>query len=173
VKYADYAIGRFLEDAKKQPWFRDTVFVIVADHCAASGGKVDLPVKRYEIPLLVYAPAHVRPRTVDTLMSQIDVAPTVLGILNMSYRTRFFGRDVLREDPAAGRAFISNNQKLGYLTDDRLVIVGPKQYLAAYSYVRKDGSVREMRPEETTVQDTLSYFQGNNYVYKHRLNRNN
>jgi phosphoglycerol transferase MdoB-like AlkP superfamily enzyme len=173
VKYADYAIGRFLEDAKKQPWFRDTVFVIVADHCAASGGKVELPVKRYEIPLLVYAPAHVRPRSVDTLMSQIDVAPTVLGLLSMSYRSRFFGRDVLREDPAAGRAFISNNQKLGYVTDDRLVIIGPKRYLAAYAYARKDGSVHEVRPEESVVQDMLAYFQGNNYVYQHRLDRNN
>ncbi|MHB8846128.1 MAG: LTA synthase family protein [Nitrospirota bacterium] len=173
VKYADYAIGRFLEDAKKQPWFRDTVFVIVADHCAASGGKVELPVKRYEIPLLVYAPAHVRPRRVDTLMSQIDVAPTVLGILNMSYRTRFFGRDVLREDPAEGRAFISNNQKLGYITDDRLVIVGPKRYLAEYSYVRKDGSVRAVGPDDGPVQDSLAYFQGHNYVYQHRLNRIN
>ena len=118
VKYADYAIGRFIDEVKRQPWFKDTVIVIVADHCAASGGKVDLPVKRYEIPLLVYSPAHVRPGRVDRMMSQIDIAPTVLGILNMSYRSRFFGRDILKAGTAPERAFISTYQKLG-LSDGR------------------------------------------------------
>ena len=147
VKYADYAIGRFIDEVKQQPWFKDTVIVIVADHCAASGGKVDLPVKRYEIPLLVYAPGHVRPGRVDRMMSQIDIAPTVLGILNMSYRSEFFGRDVLRSGAAPERAFISTYQKLGYLTGDRLLVMGPKQRLDSYVVARADGSAtRDQAP---------------------------
>ncbi|NTW57588.1 MAG: LTA synthase family protein [Nitrospirae bacterium] len=173
VKYADYAIGRFIDEVKRQPWFKDTVIVIVADHCAASGGKVDLPVKRYEIPLLVYSPAYVRPGRVDRMMSQIDIAPTVLGILNMSYRSKFFGRDILKASVAPERAFISTYQKLGYITGDRLLVVGPKKRLDSYVVARADGSEREAKPREEDVADTMSYFQGASYIYKNRLNRFN
>jgi len=171
VKYADYAIGRFVDEVKRQPWFKDTVIIIVADHCAASGGKVDLPVKRYEIPLLVYAPAHVRPGRVDRMMSQIDIAPTVLGILNMRYRSEFFGRDVLKPGPAPERAFISTYQKLGFITGDRLLVMGPKRRLDSYVVARADGSVAETAPREQDVADMLSYFQGASTLYKNRLNK--
>lgn len=170
VKYADYAIGRFIDEVKQQPWFKDTIIVIVADHCAASGGKVDLPFKRYEIPLLVYAPAHVRPGRVDRMMSQIDIAPTVLGMLNMSYRSEFFGRDALKSGPAPERAFISTYQKLGYLTGDRLLVMGPKSRLDSYSVTRADGSEREIKPREEDVADMLSYFQGASTMYMNRRN---
>jgi phosphoglycerol transferase MdoB-like AlkP superfamily enzyme len=170
VKYADYAIGRLIDEAKRQPWFKDTVIIIVADHCAASGGKVDLPVKRYEIPLFVYAPAHVRPGRVDRMMSQIDIAPTVLGILNMSYRSQFFGRDVLKPGPAPERAFISTYQKLGYLTGDQLLVMGPKRRLDSYVVARADGSATEIKPRKEDVADMLSYFQGASTIYKNRLN---
>jgi len=90
VKYADYAIGKFIKDAQKEPWFKDTVFVITADHCAGSAGKTPLPVKRYEIPLLIYSPSHFAPQGIDKLSSQTDIAPTVLGLLNFSYKTKFF-----------------------------------------------------------------------------------
>jgi phosphoglycerol transferase MdoB-like AlkP superfamily enzyme len=173
VKYADYAIGRFIDEVKRQPWFKDTVIVIVADHCAASGGKVDLPIKRYEIPLLVYSPAHVRPGKIDRMMSQIDIAPTVLGILNMSYRSRFFGRDILKAGTVRERAFISTYQKLGYITGDRLLVVGPKKRMDSYVVARADGSELEIKPREEDVADTMSYFQGASYIYKNRLNRLN
>lgn len=59
VKYTDYAIGQFLEQARDKPWFNDTVFIFVADHTAGSAGKEDLPVANYHIPLFIYSPAHV------------------------------------------------------------------------------------------------------------------
>ena len=173
IKYADYAIGRFIDEVKRQPWFKDTVIVIVADHCAASGGKVDLPVKRYEIPLMITSPSHIRPGKVDRMMSQIDIAPTVLGILNMSYRSTFFGRDILKAGTAPERAFISTYQKLGFITGDRLLVVGPKRHLDSYIITLEDGSEREIKPREQDVADTLSYFQGASYIYKNRLNRLN
>jgi phosphoglycerol transferase MdoB-like AlkP superfamily enzyme len=50
VKYTDFAMKKFFEMAEKQPWFSNTVFVIVADHCASSAGKTELPVDKYRIP---------------------------------------------------------------------------------------------------------------------------
>jgi phosphoglycerol transferase MdoB-like AlkP superfamily enzyme len=171
VKYADYAVGKFLHDARKQPWFDNTIFVIVADHCAGSAGKMELPVKKYEIPLLIYSPSRIKPRRIDRIVSQIDIAPTVLGILNFSYMTKFMGHDVLRMDASQERAFISTYQKLGFIKDGSLVVLGPQRYLKTYSVDLKSGAALESQPREKIVEDALGYFQGASYVYARGLNR--
>ncbi len=171
VKYADYAIGRLLAEAKKQPWFNDTVFVIVADHCAGSARKIALPVKNYEIPLFIYAPALVKPQRIDRMMSQIDIAPTVLGLLNFSYTTKFMGKDVLNGDDVPERAFISTYQKLGYIEGDKLLVLGPKREADFFSFTREDGNTTSIKPQDGLLLDALGYYQGANYIYKNRLNR--
>lgn len=171
VKYSDYAIGRLLAESKKKPWFKDTVFVIVADHCASSAAKIALPIKKYEIPLFIYAPSHIKPQVVDRMMSQIDVAPTVLGLLNFRYTSAFIGKDVMTTDPWIERAFISTYQKLGYLQDDKLLVLGPKKEADYFSFARKDGATTVLKPQEELLMDGLAYIQGTNYIYKNRLNR--
>lgn len=171
VKYSDYAIGRLLSEAKKKPWFNDTIFVIVADHCAGSAAKLALPIKKYEIPLFIYAPAIIKPQVVDRMMSQIDVAPTLLGLLNFKYTSAFIGKDVLTSDAWNDRAFISTYQKLGYISDDKLLVIGPKKTVDYFSFVRKDGATTVLQPQEDLLMDGLAYFQGTNYIYKNRLNR--
>ena len=171
VKYADYAIGRFIAEASREPWFTDTIFVIVADHCANSAGKTDIPIRKYEIPMLVHAPHHIKPGRVDTLMSQIDVAPTVLGLMNMSYDTDFMGRDILKDSGAAPRAFISTYQKLGYLTDNQLLVLGPRQYAAQYQTERGSDTLKPLPVNEQLLGEMLAFYQGGNYLYKNRLNR--
>ncbi|ANA41167.1 sulfatase [Geobacter anodireducens] len=171
VKYADHAIGRFLAEARKEPWFKDTVFVFVADHCASSAGKTDLPVKKYEIPLLVYAPHHVKPGRVDRMMAQIDVAPTVLGLLNMSYTTDFLGHDILKADNRPERAFISTYQKLGYIEGDRLLILSPQKGVSLARFDRRSGAIEPLPMDERLLQEALAWYQGANYIYKNRLNR--
>jgi len=126
VKYTDYAVGRFLAEARRHAWFEDTVFVITADHGASARGTMRIPVERYRIPLFVYAPALVAPRRVERLMSQIDIAPTLLGLLRFDYYSKFLGRDVLREPPATDRAFVANYQTLGYLRDGKIAVLQPK-----------------------------------------------
>lgn len=125
VKYSDYAVGRFIEMARSKPWFKDTVFVVVADHCASSKGRTSLPPENYLIPAIVYSPAHLVPHTDSRLASQIDLVPTVLDLLGLPEHTRFMGRSVLHTYPDAGRAFIATYQKLGYLTPDQLVVLSP------------------------------------------------
>jgi phosphoglycerol transferase MdoB-like AlkP superfamily enzyme len=171
VKYADYAVGRLLAEAKKKPWFKDTVFVIVADHCANSAAKLALPIKNYEIPLFIYAPAQIKPKVVDRMMSQIDLAPTLLGLLNMSYTSAFIGKDILTADTWTERAFISTYQKLGYIHDNRLLVLGPKKEVGYFSFVRKDGATTVLKPQDDLLLDGLGYIQGTNYIYKNRLNR--
>ncbi len=171
IKYADYAIGKLIEESRKEPWFKDTVFVIVADHCASSAGKTEIPVKKYEIPLFVYSPGNLQPGKIDRLMSQIDVAPTVLGLLNMRYDSDFFGQDILNPKGLLSRAFISTYQKLGYLTEDRLVVFSPQKQTTQYQLDRQTGNVKPMPLDDLLLTDALAYYQGASSIYTARLNR--
>lgn len=156
VKYTDYAIKQFIEESRKHAWFDDTIFVIVADHTAGGAGKSELDPAAYHIPLIVYAPGIVEPREVHTLSSQMDVAPTLLGLLNMSYDSRFYGADILRDPP--NRALISNYQQLGYLTDDKLVVLKPVKKITEYS--KAEGDLNQARSvNENDKLAALSYFQ--------------
>jgi phosphoglycerol transferase MdoB-like AlkP superfamily enzyme len=172
VKYADYAIGKLISDARKRPWFDRTVFVFVADHCAGSSRKIALPIKNYQIPMMVYAPGLVKPAKVDTLASQIDIAPTVLGLLNFSYKTRFLGKDLLKMNPADGRAFISTYERLGYLKDDRMVILAPKKEVEFYRFDRYSGDTVQVKSDDEMMMNSLGYYQGGNILYKNRLHGN-
>ena len=125
VQYTDYAIGRFLEEAAKRPWFADTVFVITGDHTSGAAGRTDLPPERYHIPAVFYSPYHVAARRVDTLCSQIDVAPTLFDLLGWDYSSLFFGRSALALRPEEGRAWISTYQLLGFMTQKTLVVMEP------------------------------------------------
>jgi phosphoglycerol transferase MdoB-like AlkP superfamily enzyme len=171
IKYTDYAIGKFLRDARERPWFRDTVFVIVADHCASSSGKTTLPVKRYEIPLFIYSPAHIPPQRIDKLASQIDIAPTVLGLLNFRYGGRFFGKDILRMEPDQERAFIGTYERLGYMKDDRLVVLDVKRESSLYRFDRGTGEVKRIPLDAGLIDEAISYYQGADYLRQHHLNR--
>ena len=126
VKYTDFAMKEFFNKAKKQPWFANTVFVILADHCASSSGKTELPIDKYRIPAMVYSPGFIAPKHYSNLMSQIDVMPTVFGLLNFNYQSKFFGQDVLKSDYKP-RALIATYQNLGLIKDNILTIISPKQ----------------------------------------------
>ncbi|WPY01344.1 Alkaline phosphatase/LTA synthase family protein [Candidatus Trichorickettsia mobilis] len=157
VKYTDYAIGKFIEAARTHPWFANTIFVIVADHCAASAGKTDLPVEKYHIPLIIYAPEILQPTVIDHLASQIDIAPTMLGLAlpGYSYKTKFFGQDILQAPP--NRAFISTYQLLGFMKDDNLVILAPNSLPNTYQLIANEKHKIEDLP--ALVQEAISFYQ--------------
>ncbi len=169
VKYSDYAIGQFLQQAQEKPWFRDTLFVFVADHQAGSAGKTTLPLERYHIPLWIYAPAHIKAQVNNTLASQVDVAPTLLGLLNMSYRSCFFGRDILKSP--ARRALIANYQYLGLYDGKEMAILEPQKVARLQKFDNGVQADEEsaLRADSFLKRD-ISYYQGAAYVYRHRLN---
>jgi phosphoglycerol transferase MdoB-like AlkP superfamily enzyme len=124
VRYADFALGKFLRDARERTWFDDTVFVVAADHGARVYGAEQIPLRTYEIPLMIWSPKHVAPRRVDGLIAQIDIAPTVLGLLGLPYEAPFFGQDALHA-PAAGRiAVFNHNHDVAIYRDGSLVVFG-------------------------------------------------
>lgn len=165
VKYTDYAIGEFLETAKTKPWFDNTIFIILADHCASSAGKVSLPVDKYHIPLFIYAPKIIKPQKINHLSSQIDVAPTLYNLLG--YEGKFFGQNMITKNPH--RAFMGTYQLLGYLKNDKLAILAPNDFEGKifskddYKPIPKSDKLFEDLIKET------SSFYGYGYYYYNKF----
>ena len=157
VKYTDYAIGRFIDEARKRPWFAQTLFVFVADHTHQGRGKQDLPLPAFHIPLVFYAPGLIVPGRNDTLASQIDVGPTLLGALNVSYRSRFFGHDILREGAANPRAMMANYQTVGYYRDGRMVELRPNRRQRVIDPA--SGAVIEDAAAAALAEEAVSHYQ--------------
>ena len=160
VRYADYALGYFLREAAKQPWFDNTLFVVVADHGARVYGKAAIPLETYEIPLMIYAPKHLAPRQVDTLMTQIDIAPTVLGLLGLPYEAPFFGIDVLNRPAGQPRiALFSHNHDVAILRDEDLVVMSLGKTSQAYHYDRAQGTFTAKSDDTNLLPLGIAYFQ--------------
>ncbi len=171
VKYTDFAIHQFIEQAKTKPWFDNTVFIMVADHCAGSARKTELPVDKYHIPLFIYSPKHVPAFRNDIVSSQIDVAPTVLGFLNLSYESQFYGRDIMRMPKEDGRALISNYQKLGLFKDNKLVYLSPQQKVDVIDDPLGAHKPLDMNAAVALVTENMAYYQSADYIWSHRLSR--
>jgi phosphoglycerol transferase MdoB-like AlkP superfamily enzyme len=178
VKYTDYALRKFFEMASKQPWFNNTVFVIVADHCASSAGKTQLPLDKYRIPAFIYSP-NAKPSKCNKLMSQIDLMPTLFGMLNFNYQSKFFGQDVLKSDYKP-RAFIATYQDLGLIKNNVLTILSPKQQVKQFDLKlnSKPGIAPEyqidfdetpIKTERTDlVKETISFYQSASDMLKNK-----
>ena len=160
VAYTDWAIGDFLRRARGRPWFANTLFVITADHCASSGGIAALPAFRYRIPLWIFAPSHVAPGRYDRMTSQIDIAPTVLGLLGMDYDSRFFGVDVLQRPAGNERAFIGTYQLLGYLRNHTLVQLSPHRRVDTLRPALERDHPQPVLPEDPRLTlQAISFYQ--------------
>jgi phosphoglycerol transferase MdoB-like AlkP superfamily enzyme len=170
VKYTDYAIGEFLAKARSKRWFDDTVFVLTADHGANARGTTRIPIDKYLIPVMVYSPKHVTPRRVDRLMSQIDIPPTLLGLLDFDYYSKFFGRDVLHSPPESDRAFVANYQTLGYLARDRMALLHPRRKVESFR-VDADKNILEPVDDAQLVREAISFYSSASYVFRHGLYR--
>lgn len=179
VKYTDFALKQFFKMAQKQPWFKQTVFVILADHCASSSGKTELPLDKYRIPAMIYAPDFVAPQNVNILMSQIDVMPTLFGLLHFNYKSKFYGQDVLKSSYKP-RAFIATYQNLGLIKDNKLTIIAPKQQVKQYDlHVQYNKNLSNdfqlmyeqlpmTKPRLDLEKETISYYQTASLLLKNK-----
>ena len=176
VKYADYALGKFFRDARNERFWTNTIFAVVADHGARVYGEQNIPIRSYEIPLLIVGPAVVRaPSRVGQLGSSLDVAPTVLGLIGRPYETIFFGQDLLNSSADQGRALLNHNRDIGLLGHQRLVVLG---LMKAEEFYRGDPKQAEMQPlsssgptERGLERDAIALFEVADDLYTHQRYR--
>jgi len=137
VRYTDWAIEQFFKKAKETPWYQNTLFIITADHCASSAGKMQLDPTKYLTPCIFYAPGKFEPKSITTRTSQMDVVPSILGLLGLSYESRFYGIDQIHS-PIDRPVPIGTYQRLGFYGKNEMIILSPKKGVKAYQKVSND-----------------------------------
>jgi phosphoglycerol transferase MdoB-like AlkP superfamily enzyme len=154
VEYADWSIGKFLQLASRQSWYDSTLFVFVADHGAALGNSsYEIPLDYVHIPLIIFAPKILQPAVFDRIGGQVDIYPTVMGLLNMSYINNTLGVDLLKER----RRFIefSADRKVGCVDAEYFWIYDEGRE-ALYHY-RPRASVNELE-QHPLLADSMKTF---------------
>lgn len=170
VRYADYALGRFMREAKSHGFYKDTVFVLMGDHGARVYGAAEIPLASYEVPVLYIGPGVAAGRRLDTMASSLDVPPTVLGLLGMSYDSKFFGHDVFRVDPSEGRALMTHNNEIALLRGHRMAVLGLHESMDLYDVDLATGEIHKTKPvdraDHDLVEDAIAYFNGADRLYR-------
>lgn len=138
VKYADYAIGEFFKKAQSSPYWKDTVFLIVADHDIRVRGDALVPVERFHIPGLILG-ADIKPQRWASVASQIDLPVTVLSLMGIQAQHPMTGRDLSKEDPGAeGRAMMQYNDNFAWMEthagQNQVVVLRPGKAPAHAQY---------------------------------------
>ena len=159
VKYSDWAIGNFVREASTRPWFKDTLFVFVADHTSHARGRTDLPSENYHIPLIVYAPNVLAPQTVNAVASLIDVGPTLLALLNVSYTSRFFGQDILTEGQRHQRALLGNYLTVGHMEEGVVVELSPRRRVRVLEASTGRELPRDDPRTTSRIKSTIAHYQ--------------
>ncbi len=156
VKYADYAIGKFFEKAQKSPYWKDTLFLIVADHDIRVRGDSLVPIEHFHIPGLILG-ADIKPRKLTTIVSQIDLPVTLLSLMGISAQHPMTGRD-LSNEPADyyGRAMMQYNANFAWMeqtaNSNNVVILREGKPAAFGIYDQKNKHLNEAAPPENAKQ---------------------
>jgi phosphoglycerol transferase MdoB-like AlkP superfamily enzyme len=119
VAYTDKCLQNFMQDAEKQTWYKNTLFVILGDHGRSLGQqKYAMPLSHNHIPCIIYSPLlNDTPKQFKQFGGQIDVYPTVMGLLNISYINNSLGIDLLKQQQRPCMFFVNDNQ-LGCINDN-------------------------------------------------------
>lgn len=169
IEYADWSIKQFIEEASEHSWFDSTIFVFIADHGAAINPVYEMPINYYHTPFIVYAPGKIEPRSFNCIGGQIDVFPTIMGILNLEYTNNTFGIDLINEE----RPFIyfNGDDKLGVLNEEFLFITKQDGLEGLYKYTAKDQ--KNYITENKDMADSMrTYLYSNLQAAQYIMNTN-
>ena len=159
IKYTDWTFKEFIQKAKNKPWFENTVFIIMSDHCAYSAGRLEINVNDYHIPAFIYNLKEEKPTEINKLCSQIDIFPTLFGYLNWSYKSNTFGKDINKMKPQEGRAFIANHRKLGLLKEGKLMVLDNKKDHTFYDWNSATNELTPLVSDPDFLNETITYYQ--------------
>lgn len=125
--FADIALGQFIEKVREEEWAKNTLFVFVADHGFKTDSNFDLNWENFRIPLLLWSPGDILESKVSTITSsQVDILPTVMGILGGKYKNSSWGRDLLNISDLDNDscAYVVQNNFYGVIQNNLLLIDG-------------------------------------------------
>lgn len=174
VKYADFALGKFFEKAKKRDYFRNTVFVVIADHESRVQSQGEFPADKFLIPALIIGP-DLKARNDDRIVSQIDVLPTLLSLTGVSGEFPLIGQDLTRDD-AVERAAMDYNELFGFRMGNKFEVLMPERKAAFYEvsgdrFTLKQGkALKESKNDPAFAEMGMALENLGLAIYKNRWN---
>lgn len=174
MKYADYAIGKFFALARKEAYFKNTVFLVIADHNTRTYGKHLVPVHKFHIPALLLGPGVAKGKTYDKLCSQIDMQPTALSRLGLAVETPMPGRNLFTlPDSESGRAMMQFHDINAFRVGDRVVVMQPLKKPLQFN-LKNDTIFTPAALDQELVKDALAHVAAASWLYrenKYRLRK--
>lgn len=169
MKYADFSIGKFFELAKKEAYFKNTIFVVIADHNTRTYGKNLVPVNKFHIPALIIAPNVEKGITYDNLASQMDIPSTVLALSGITTKTPMPGRNLLKlPKETKGRTIMLFHETYAFRVEDDIVILNPNATPLQFK-VKSDTELIPAALNEELAKDALAHIVASSNLYKKRV----
>jgi phosphoglycerol transferase MdoB-like AlkP superfamily enzyme len=170
VRYADYALGRFMRQAREHGFAENTIFVLMGDHGARVYGAAEIPLASYEVPILIVGPGIEPGARLDTITSSLDIPPTVLAAMGFDYESLFFGHDVLHLPPAEGRALMGHNSEIALMRGGRMAVLGLHEQTRVYDVDVATGAMTALvtldAEARRLIEDAIAYYDGADTVYR-------
>ena len=170
VKYTDYALRELLRKAKTRPWYSNTVFVIIADHCASSAGRNEIDVANYHIPAFIVNLSGQPNQKIKKQCSQIDLFPTLFHLFRWNYESVFFGKNVLDPD-FEQRAFVGTYRKLALMKKDRIMVLSDQRKQNYYHWEKQENSLRPLAMDRSFLEETISWYQTADFLFTNKMLR--
>lgn len=167
VKYADFAIGRLFELAKKESYYKDTVFVVVADHNVRVYGDDIVPVNMFHIPALIIADG-LKPQTFDRLCSQPDVLATALDLIGVDLTYPILGHSVYN-DAKQEMALMMFNDTFALRVRDKVAVIQPNKAPQTFAY--QDERLKPLAHDPELEKDAVAFVKVIDDLYNKKLYR--
>ncbi len=147
ISYGDIALSQFFEEAKKQPWYDNTIFVVLADHTPSSSTQeYNTRTFLYRIPILFFDPkGRIKPERSDEIFQQMDILPTILDLLNIETDYYSFGNSFYQDTPREAISYLSGS--FFYFRDKYMTTIIDGKARNLYDFTIQNLSPEDVSPE--------------------------
>jgi len=173
VKYADYAIGKLFELAKKEDYYKDTVFVIVADHNTRVFGADIVPVDMFHIPALILG-GDIKPMSYDKISTQPDVLATALDLIGLDLSYPIMGHSIF-SDKKQNISLMQFHTSYALRVDDKVAVIRPNKealtfiYKDPETYLDKSNHLTPVEHDRELEKDALAFIVVLDKLYNDKL----
>ncbi len=167
AKYADYALGHFFKLAKSSDYWKDTIFLVIADHDSRVAGESLVPIRYFQIPALILGEG-IEVKRDNRLVSQIDMPTTLLSLAGVSGNYPMIGYD-LTQDVNPNRAFMQYDQTQAMMKGTDVIILQPNTAPQGYEYDLQTKQLKPKEQPEAMKKEALAHALLGSYLYQKQL----
>ncbi|PLX70795.1 MAG: sulfatase [Denitrovibrio sp.] len=165
IKYADFAVGEFIKLAKKEHYYKNTIFVVIADHNIRFEGDDMVPVSQFPIPALILG-QDIEPMVYDGITSQPDVLATVLDLIGLDLEYPIMGHSIF-SDKKQNLALLQFHTSYALLKDNKVVILRPGKKGVTFLY--ENERLLPTEHDSEMEKDTLALLITIDHLYNKQL----